>query len=381
MTLITEDLIDKVYEAAVIPELWETVLDNVASRIGSFGGLLLFTANSQHTAWVGSSAMAPVYADFIEAGFAAKKTRARRAIAKNHAGFVRDNDLFTREEMDRDPAYGYMRKGGIGWFAGTVVQAPTGDLAAFSWERWFKDGPFSAETIAALDPLRPHLARAALISGRLGLERARAAAETLGLIGLPAAVISGSHRLLAANKLLEKLIPQVVLDCPLRINLVDRRANAMLKQSLLQLQRHVGGPGRSIPIAATGQQPASIVHVVPVRGAAHDMFAAASCVLVITAVAHPEMTSTQVIQGLFDLTPAEARIARGIAAGKTVDELARDARLAVGTVRQQLKSVFNKTGVSRQAELVGILVGSALRSIPAGSIASSVGQSPRRSRW
>jgi DNA-binding CsgD family transcriptional regulator len=361
MTLITEDLIDKVYEAAVIPELWQTVLDNVASRIGSFGGLLLLTADSQHTAWVGSSAMGPVYADFVEAGFAAKKTRARRAVAKNHAGFVRDNDLFTREEMDRDPAYAYMRKRGIGWFAGTVVHAPTVDLVAFSWERWFNDGPFSAETIAALDPLRPHLARAALISGRLGLERASVAAETLGLIGLPAAVISRSHRLLAANKLLEKLIPQVILDCPLRINLVDRRANALLKQSLLQ-QHYVGGPVRSIPIAATVEQPASIVHVVPVRGAANDIFAAASCVLVITSVAHPEMASTQVVQGLFDLTPAEARIARGIATGKTVDELAHEACLAVGTVRQQLKSVFNKTGVSRQAELVGILVGSALRS-------------------
>jgi DNA-binding CsgD family transcriptional regulator len=361
MTLITEDLIDKVYEAAVIPELWETMLDNVASRIGSFGGLLLLMANSQRTAWVGSSAMGPVYTDFIEVGFAAKKTRARRAIAKNHAGFVRDNDLFTPEEMDRDPAYAYMRKKGIGWFAGTVVQALTGDLVAFSWERWFKDGPFSADTIAALDPLRPHLARAALISGRLGLERARAAAETLGLIGLPAAVISRSHRLLAANKLLEKLIPQVLLDCP-RVNLVDRRANAMLKQSLLQLQRYVGGLARSIPIAATVERPASVVHVVPVRGAANDIFAAASCVLIITSVAHPEMAPTQVVQGLFDLTPAEARIARGIAAGKTVDELAHEARLAVGTVRQQLKSVFNKTGVSRQAELVGILVGSALRS-------------------
>jgi DNA-binding CsgD family transcriptional regulator len=83
-------------------------------------------------------------------------------------------------------------------------------------------------------------------------------------------------------------------------------------------------------------------------------------VLVITAVAHPEIASAQVIQGLFDLSPAEARVARGIAAGKTVDDLANEVGLAVATVRSQLKSVFNKTGVSRQAELVGILVGSAL---------------------
>jgi DNA-binding CsgD family transcriptional regulator len=360
MTLVTEDLIDKVYEAAVVPERWDSALDDVASRVGSVGGLLLFSANSQATAWVGSSTMGPVYADFIEAGFAAKKTRVRRAIAKNHAGFVRDHDLFTRQEMDRDPAYAYMRRKGIGWFTGTLVQAPTGDLVAFSWERWFKDGPFGAKTIAALDPLRPHLARAALISGRLGLDRARAAAEAMELIGLPAAVLSRSHRLMAANRLFENLIPEVVQDRQSRIGLVDLRADGMLGQSLSQLQSHSGGHVRSIPIAATLQLPASIVHVIPVRGAANEIFASASCVLVITAVAHPEIASTQVIECLFDLTPAEARVARGIAAGKTVDDLASEAGLAAGTVRQQLKSVFSKTGVSRQAELVGILVGSAL---------------------
>jgi hypothetical protein len=130
--LVTEDLIDKVYEAAVVPELWDTVLDNVASRIGSVGGLLLFTANSQRTALVGSSIMRPVYADFIEAGFAAKKTRVQRAIAKNHAGFVGDYDLFTPEEMDRNPTYAYIRKKGIGWFTGTVVQVPTGQPVTLS---------------------------------------------------------------------------------------------------------------------------------------------------------------------------------------------------------------------------------------------------------
>jgi DNA-binding CsgD family transcriptional regulator len=361
MTLATEDLIDRVYEAAVVPELWDKVLDDVASRVGSVGGLL-FTANSQRTAWVGSSFAGPLYADFIKDGFA--NPRPQRAIARNHAGFIGDHELFTWDEMDRDPAYAYLRRKGGGWCAGTVIQVPSGDFVVFSWERRFKDGPFSAETIAALDPLRAHLARAALLSGRLGLERARAAAEALGLIGLPAAILSRTHGLLAANKLLEGLMPQVVEDRQSRIGLVDRRADAMLGQSLLQLQSHAGEQARSIPIAATPEQSASIVHVVPVRGAANDIFAAASCVLVITAVAHPEIAPTQVIQGLFDLTPAEARIARGIAAGKTVDDLANETGLAAATVRHQLKSVFSKTGVSRQAELVGILVGGAVTARP-----------------
>jgi DNA-binding CsgD family transcriptional regulator len=200
----------------------------------------------------------------------------------------------------------------------------------------------------------------ALIVGRQELDSARVAAEAFGLIGLPAAVLTCSHRLVVANKLLEELIPQIVQDRPSRIGLADRRADAMLAQSLFRLQSHGGQQVCSIPIAATPEVPASIVHVVPVRGVANDIFTAASCVLLITTVERWGIASTEVIQGLFDLTPAEARVARGIAAGKTIDELADEAGLAALTVRNQLKSVFRKTGVSRQADLVGILVGSAL---------------------
>jgi len=357
MALITEDLIDDVYEAAAVPDLWEALLDNVAGRLGAAGGLV-FVANVQHTGWLGSGAVAPFFADFVADGD--PNPRAQRAVARNHAGFLRDQDLFTAEEMDRDPVYARLRRSGFGWCTGTVIQAPGGDSAIVTWERAFKDGPFAVKTVAALDPLRAHLARAVLISGRLGLERARAAADILGTIGLPAAVLSRSNRMLAANELLERLIPHVVHDRPSRFGLADRRADTLLGQSLLQLDCRTAEPVRSIPIAATSQTQAAIVHVVPVRGAGRDIFAAASCVVVITTLAHREIAPDQVVQGLFDLTPAEAKVACRVATGLTVDEIAGEAGCAVGTVRQQLKSVFAKTGVSRQAELVGILAGSAL---------------------
>jgi len=206
----------------------------------------------------------------------------------------------------------------------------------------------------------PSVGCGALIAGRLGSDWAHVAAEVLGLIGLPAAVVTHSHRLVVANKLLEQLIPQVVQDRQSRIGLADRRADAMLVQSLLELQNRAGEQVCSIPIAATPERPASIVHIVPVRGAANGIFMAALCVLVITTVARIGVASSQAIQCMFDLTPAEARVAHGIALGKTVDELAHEAGLAGATVRNQLKSVFSKTGVSRQADLVGILAGTAL---------------------
>jgi DNA-binding CsgD family transcriptional regulator len=203
------------------------------------------------------------------------------------------------------------------------------------------------------------------VIGGQGLEWARAAAGAYALLGLPAAVISHSHRLVTANELMEVLIPRVVQDRPSRIGLADRRADATLAQALQEMQGHAEEQMHSIPIAATPELPPSIAHVMPlahvisVRDATSDMFAAA-CMLVIAAVARPAIASAQVIQDLFDITPAEARVARGIAAGKTVHDLAVEAGVSAGTIRQHLKSVFSKTGVSRQADLVGILVGSAL---------------------
>jgi len=59
----------------------------------------------------------------------------------------------------------------------------------------------------------------------------------------------------------------------------------------------------------------------------------------------------------FMLTPAEVQVALGIAEGKTLAAIAKMRGVATSTTRDQLKSVFVKTGTHRQAELVALLVG------------------------
>jgi DNA-binding CsgD family transcriptional regulator len=65
--------------------------------------------------------------------------------------------------------------------------------------------------------------------------------------------------------------------------------------------------------------------------------------------------SEKMLSVLFGLSPAEARLARGLLLGRTPDEHARHAGVGVATVRTQLHSIFSKTGVRRQAELVALL--------------------------
>ncbi len=63
---------------------------------------------------------------------------------------------------------------------------------------------------------------------------------------------------------------------------------------------------------------------------------------------------------LFGFTPAEARLARALCQGSTLDEAAAAFGTAANTVRVQLKALFKKTGTHRQAELLRVL----LTSIP-----------------
>jgi DNA-binding CsgD family transcriptional regulator len=79
--------------------------------------------------------------------------------------------------------------------------------------------------------------------------------------------------------------------------------------------------------------------------------------MIVTLVVPKDVPAAEVVQGLFDLTPAEARVARQIGRGRTVDEVATASGLSPGTVRGQVKSILGKTGLHRQAELIGLLRG------------------------
>lgn len=65
------------------------------------------------------------------------------------------------------------------------------------------------------------------------------------------------------------------------------------------------------------------------------------------------------LEQLFDLSPAEARLARLLADGLSMEEAAVHLGVSRNTVRSQLQAIFAKTGTNRQGELVRLLLSSA----------------------
>jgi DNA-binding CsgD family transcriptional regulator len=64
----------------------------------------------------------------------------------------------------------------------------------------------------------------------------------------------------------------------------------------------------------------------------------------------------QILGSLFGLTTAEARLTILLLQGHTLKEAADQIKVTINTVHSQLKSVFAKTGVNRQADLMRILL-------------------------
>ena len=255
-----------------------------------------------------------------------------------------------------------MRPRGYGWVSGTCVRPPSGETLIVAIERNYTRGPFEMDMIHRLDVFGPHLSRAALLSARLGLERARAMADALAVIGLPAAVLRGRGRLYAANLLLERMIPDIFQDSHARLKLSNSAADALYATAVenltaVDLNENIT---RSIPIPANNGTPAMIVHLLPVRRAAQDVFSRGSGLLVVTPVDRGVVPNAEVLSGLFDLTPAEARIARGIASGETINTIAQTRMISRETVRNQLKGILAKTGLSRQSDLAALLNGIAV---------------------
>jgi DNA-binding CsgD family transcriptional regulator len=351
------ELIDRIYECGFVPELWPQVLRDT-SKISESAGGSLFVTNPEVTAWTASKNTRDIAGRFVADGWFWRGRLMSLIHKSRHPGFLREVDLFLPGELDEEPIFrDSWRKMGLGWGAATAFALPTGETLSIVLSRTIAQGPADAATIQRLDMLRPHLARTAVMAARLHLERAQAASQALAALGLAALVLDEGGKVLAANALVEGMVNLVHWRSADRVTLKDRRADDMLTEALARIALNDNGGVRSFPVRDSVTDALMVGHVVPIRYSARDIFARSTAVFVLMPVAAPTSPPVELVMSLFDLTPAEARVARGLAAGKTVDDLAGDNGVSPNTVRVQVRGVLEKTGCQRQTDVVALLGG------------------------
>lgn len=348
-----EKIIDAIYEAGAMPELWPQLLDQLAALVGARGGLILYARPGGQEKRAASPAFEPVIDAFEAEGWGARNSRLERYLARPpYAGFLTDADLHSEEELRTLPVYtDFLIPRGADAGAATLIRGAADDTVALTLEA-FADHPSARRALPILDELRPHIGRAAMLSGRFAMEQVRAAVEALAMIGTPAAMLDGRGRLLSANALFDQTLGKSLFDARSRLKLRDERSDATLAAAIEQLLTK--GKGSSIAVSLGGHARVAM-HVVPVRGTARDVFSAASGLVVLADSGERRVPERDLLQALFDLTPTEARIARDIAHGAGITAVAEGAGLSRETVRTHLKAIFQKTSTRRQSELALLL--------------------------
>lgn len=359
-----DDLIDKIYEAAFVPDLWADALEAASGLSGSASGaIFLFSDGSPVRGRLsddpprdGNSleAVRSLFDEFVASDTWKFSDAIQRMCSVQPASFVQVDDFLTAEELEHDPVRIQLRAAGIGAHLCSAVAMPSGELVTFVFQRWTRDGTYDRSSIDRLDQLRPHFARAGLVSARLGMEQARATVSALEAIGLPAAVMTAAGRVLTANVLLENMPSAFIAAAHGGMALADASADVLFQQAIAQNQHD--RVVRSIPVPAREGQPALVIHLLPLRRAAHEIFSGADVLVAATAMnASATVPSPTLLAGLFDLTPAEARLAATLSQGRPLKDAAASSNITVKTGRTYLERIFAKTGTRQQSQLVALL--------------------------
>lgn len=352
-----DTLEERIYEAAIVPDLWPQVLEELSVISGGVGGVL-FSVTQTGSHWTASPGIYEAMTRFVNEGWYRLNSRQTIGFAKglaNEPRFVSEADMFEGDAYLTDPIYtDFFYPNGLGFHAGTVVSLPQGDSIILSVERSFAQGMMEPDAVERLTGLRPHLARSAMMAARLSFERARTAVETLSLLGLPAAALSDGGRVRIANGLFHDEKHLWTTRGEDRLALFDQRA-ARLFEAALQSASLTRG-GQSLALQSRDGEARAVLHLVPVRLSARDLFGGAAALAVMTKVEGPQVAPTALLKALFDLTAAESSLAADLATGLSLDDIAARTGKGIETLRSHLKRVREKTGCRRQAELVSLLV-------------------------
>ena len=286
-------LIDRIYECSFVPELWPGVLDDIAGLIDAQGGLM-FAVRDKVLNWTSSARLNAVFEAYVKDGWFARCDRRVCLFNRSDPTFLVEHDFWSDHELETNPIYrDFFRPHGLGWSAGTALLMPTGDRVVFSIERAYQRGPIEEGAVTLLNSLRSHLARAAMISSRMDLQNAKSAADMLATIGLPAVILDEDGVAIAANMLMNEQPELVPWHAHERFVFNDPHANDLLRAALHGLDQPDKSPVQSFPLRAADGRAAMVIHVVPIRRSALDIFGRSYALLIMTPVTARRLQETR----------------------------------------------------------------------------------------
>ncbi|WP_426437854.1 helix-turn-helix transcriptional regulator [Bradyrhizobium genosp. P] len=354
-----DDVTTRLGDVVLDPTRWPSFMDEVCTAVGATGAAMLQSDIRTEDIPRTDSISDYFTKTYFPSNLHVTDIRAARGVPRLLAGteVITDADLFDSEtEMLRDPLYASLGEFGLKWFAGVGFRAGSA-LWALTIQRSPKEGMFDNDEVKALSRVSARLTEAATLSTVVGRSAITGITNALELIQMAAIAVGRFGAVIGMNCQAESSLGHDLTIRNNRLMLRDRQANADLTRLIDQL-RHTSDmltlPSSPIVMRRIDKRPI-VIQMQPVPPAARSPFLGARAILLIRDLEGNAAFDQTLLATTFELTPAQARLAVMLARGDSVEEAARQIGVAVSTARNQLKTIFQRTGTHRQAELVALL--------------------------
>ena len=220
----------------------------------------------------------------------------------------------------------------------------------------------SAATGSLLHHLAPHFRVALRSLTALKKERARASLseETISRLNFGWLMLDTQCRIVNSTVNIDSLLRRTNA---LRRGPHDRllfRAPDMDQQITKLVADFASGASRRPQPFTLGRDPWIDIFVTPAKDAASEDQGNVAAIIYVNGDRWSQQDRCDQLVDLFGLLPSEARLAWTLARGRSIREAAADLEITLETARNYSKKIYSKMGVRGQAELVHVILTSAL---------------------
>jgi len=373
-------LVERIYDAAVDAGGWGLALEELSKALGGAAIQLSLRIRSDPAApfLPFTSEPGPIFRIHLDERYHEVFLRLaaeefpwasidRRAVTQH---FIRSSDMvdpdldFAQTTFYRD----YIKPQGLALeppLCHVIASAQARPLAGMVIYRREGCRPFDPVDFELLDLLVPHLTRAYLIHCRFGEARheRRALREVIDRLPSGVILLDKDSRAVLTNRSADQIL---ALEDGIRLDrgrprLDDPQQDRAFQQLVADALQTSAQRGRSYGGTLSVVRPSGRRSYATMVGPllAPPPGTNLGEAVAILFVADPEgsqISTTEVLEGLYDLTPAEADLLRLLAEGHSLEEVADQRGVTMNTARSQLKQVFAKTDTRRQGELVRLVL-------------------------
>ena len=355
--------VEMLYAAAADPTLWQAALRAIEDYTGSTGAVLNLVPKTAASVPV---CLAGSFSDDDCAEYAANYMWRcpRIAFAQSHPEVTVQWDylILTEYEMDRDATYEWYGSHGLRYYVAGWVGGTETHHAYMSLQRSRRQGHVEPEDVEQFQLVLKHMAQALALAVRLGTLEQQCRFDLTLIDAMPQAVfaLDGAGKVVMANAKAECLLSEgdalAVLDGKLQCRFgsdQSRFESAVAAAVAADTVEHKDGWVR---IERSSGRRGLMAFIAPfispecLIGATHP-----KVLVIIGDSADALAVDGQALHDLFGLTPAESRLALTLSAGHSVESAAALIGVQPATIRSELKSVFRKTSVNRQQDLVRLI--------------------------